>query len=190
MMNAQTTNDKQRILVAYASGSGSTGEVAAAIVKTLCQMGECAEVKKIQDITTLDNYAAVILGSPIRYDRWMPEATNFVQANQHILKEIPVAYFFTCLTLAKRNAKTEQKAMVYAQKLSMLATEVSPITIGRFGGVLNFSKLPFYFRPAFKGLSLVTGLNEGDYRDWNEIGQWAEEVYSKLTKKNNLKIHT
>ena len=188
MMNKQTINDRQRILIAHATGFGSTSEVAEAIAETLCQKGVSAEAKPIQDVKSLDSYDAVIFGSPIRYDKWMPEVTNFVHANQKRLKEIPVAYFFTCLTLAKRNEKTEQKAMVYAQQLAMLSPEVKPITIGRFGGVLNFSKMPFYYRFPFKGFSLLTRIKEGDYRDWNEIEMWAEEAYSKLVSKENQKV--
>lgn len=163
----------QKILVAYASQFGSTAEVAQDIAETLCQTNGTAEAKWINDVTDLAAYDAVIIGSPIQYDKWRSEAAQFVIDNQHILNKIPVAYFFTCLTLAKRNEKTERQALAYADKLAALTPQVQPVGIGRFGGVLNYGKLPFHFRLLFHGMSLVTGVREGDYRDWEAIRTWA-----------------
>jgi len=177
-MNEQ--KNRRKILVAYASQFGSTGEVAQAIGDILSLEGNDVETIWVKDVTDLDRYDAVIIGSAIQYDKWMPEARKFVTDNQKILSKIPIAYFFTCLTLAKRNEKTEQQAMAYADKLITLAPQVQPVGIGRFGGVLNCNKLPFHYRLLFRGMSLATGVKEGDYRNWNIIHAWAKDMYSEL----------
>ena len=75
-----------KILIAYASKFGSTGEVAEAIGEVLCQEGNTVETKWVKNVKDLNNYDAVIIGSAIRYDKWMSEAKEFVKANRKILQ--------------------------------------------------------------------------------------------------------
>lgn len=180
MNNDEISKNRFKILVAYASQFGTTAEVAEAIGDILGQDGAEVETRWIKDVSNLESYDAVVIGSAIQYDRWMSEAAEFVKANQHVLNQVPVAYFFTCLTLSKRTEKTERQALAYADKLIALAPQVKPVDIGRFAGVLNYSKMPFYFRFMFWGFSLITGVQEGDYRDWEAIRAWANVMVSKL----------
>jgi menaquinone-dependent protoporphyrinogen oxidase len=73
----------------------------------------------------------------------MPEATEFVTANQNTLSKLPVAYFFTCLALSLQAGKGEKQAMVYSDKLYSLVPQVKPLSVGRFAGVLDYSKMFF-----------------------------------------------
>lgn len=172
-----------KILVAYASEFGTTREVAEVIGQVLCQSGASVEIKWVNNVKGLNDYAAVIIGSAIQYDKWMPEARKFVSANQNSLSKLPVAFFFTCLTLSIQTEKTERQAMAYSDKLVSLLPQVKPLSVGRFAGVLDYSKLPFLFRLMFKGISLITGVQEGDYRDWDTIRVWAEGVHAELNRR-------
>jgi menaquinone-dependent protoporphyrinogen oxidase len=186
----RSKQSKQRILIAYASKYGSTSEVAVAIGKVLCHEGHIAETKKIKNVTNLQMYDAVIVGSAIQYDTWMSEARAFVTANQHILNKLPVAFFFTCLVLSKKSEKTEQKAMVYSDKLLSLIPQVKPLSIGRFAGVLDYSRIPFFPRQIIKTALLVLGVREGDYRDWNAIRSWGMSIHRTLVcEENASKVH-
>lgn len=164
-MKNQMRKDSRKILVTYATQFGTTAEVAETISEVLCQDGAVVETKWVKEVKSLNNYDAVIIGSAIQYDKWMPEAAEFVRANQQLLSQLPVAYFFTCLTLSKRTVKTERQAMAYADKLVALAPHVKPVGVGRFAGVLNYSKMSLFFRLMFVFISLITGVQEGDYRD-------------------------
>ncbi len=170
----------QKILIAYSSQFGTTGEVAEAIGEVLCQSGATVETKWVENVKGLNNYDAVIIGSAIQYDRWMPEATEFVTANQKILSKLPVAYFITCLVLSKRTAKAEQKALAYSRKLISLVSDVKPISVGHFAGVLDYSKMSFFFRLIARGIMTMIGVKEGDYRDWDAISSWAKGIHFKL----------
>ena len=170
----------QKILVAYASESGTTAEVAEAIGKVLCQEGNTVDTKRVKNVNDLNGYDAVIIGSSIQYDRWMPEAAELVKANQKILQQLPVAYFFTCLVLHKLNTKGDLKAKKYSDKLQALVPQVKPVSIGGFVGVLDYSKMGFFSRLLMKVILFNKGVKEGDYRDWDAIRAWAKDTQLKL----------
>jgi menaquinone-dependent protoporphyrinogen oxidase len=170
----------KKILVVYVSQYGTTAEVAEAIGKVLCQEGNTVETKLVKNVKTLDDYDAVIIGSAIQYDEWMPEASEFVIAHQNILEKLPVAYFFTCLVLSVQNEKVQQKAMEYSDKLYALAPQVNPVDVRGFAGVLDYNKLSFIFGLIFKSIFSILGVQEGDFRDWVAIRAWAKCMHSKL----------
>jgi menaquinone-dependent protoporphyrinogen oxidase len=145
----------QKILVAYASESGTTAEVAEAIGEVLCQEGNTVETK------------------------WVKKA-ELVKANQKILQQLPVAYFFTCLVLHKLNTKGDLKAKKYSDKLQALVPQVKPVSIGGFVGVLDYSKMGFFSRLLMKVILFNKGVKEGDYRDWDAIRAWAKDTQLKL----------
>ena len=66
--------DKQ-ILVAYASGSGSTREVAEAIAAEIEKAGLTTLVQNVSEVSSITAYSGVVIGSSIRIGRWLPEAT-------------------------------------------------------------------------------------------------------------------
>lgn len=180
---SHTSRGNYKILVAYASQFGTTGEVAEAIGDTLSQEGHIVETHWVKNVKDIREYDAIVVGSAIQYDKWMPEATDFVITNQSILEKMPVAYFFTCLTLSKRNEKTERQAMGYSAKLYSLAPNIKPVDIGQFAGAVDYSKMSFFLRLILGGLLTVMGVKEGDYRDWEAIRTWAKNIDLKLAKK-------
>jgi len=172
------------ILVAYVSGYGATAGVAKEIGEVFNQLGAKAEVTPIKNLELLEKYDAVIVGSAIQYDRWMPDARRFVTTNQELLSQVQVAYFFTCLALSVDNGKTRQQANKYSDKIKALSSMVNPVSVGQFAGAVNFTKMPFFLRQLFKLFSKISGVKEGDYRDWNAVRAWAKDVYTKMNLEN------
>ena len=76
----------KRILVAFATGSGSTGEVAQAIGDVLGESGVPVDVLTVQTINSVNSYSAVVLGSSIRLGRWLPEAVAFLKTFKNVLE--------------------------------------------------------------------------------------------------------
>ena len=167
------TNPNIKVLVAYDSKLGSTAEVAEFIGSVLSEQGAPIAVKPISEVNDLETYDSVIIGSAIRYDRWLPDATTFVKANKKTLSNVPVSFFFTCLTLAKPTPAAMLKAEGYAGKLRSLAPEAKPVTVGGFAGVLQFARTTWPAWLALRILSIATGVKEGDYRDWAAIRSWT-----------------
>lgn len=169
-----------KVLIAYASKCGSTGEVAETIGQVLCQKGAMAETRLIKSDKAVEDYQAVVIGSAIHQNRWMPAATDFVKHHQDALSGMPVAYYFTCLTLADNSEKAYRKARTFLDPLEAEAPRVKPVSVGMFAGVLDYSKLSFMYRTVMKRKMKKRGVQEGDYRDWQAIRSWALEIHSKL----------
>lgn len=170
-----------KILVAYATEFGTTSEVAEVIGEVLCEDGARVDIKWVNNVKDLTHYNAVIIGSAIQYDKWMPDAIQFVTTHQCSLSQMPVAYFFTCLTLSRQTEKTKRQAMTYSNKLYSLDPHVKPVSVGCFAGALDYSKMSFFSRQFSKVLYSILGVKEGDYRDWDAIRSWAKAMNLKLS---------
>jgi menaquinone-dependent protoporphyrinogen oxidase len=161
-----------KILVTFASRTGSTAGVAEAIGKTLRESGAEVDVRPMQDVKDVAPYRAVVAGSAIQGKQWLPEAMQFVRTFQTQLAQKPFAAFLVCMTLAMRNGEKYRPQV--SDWLTPVRTLVRPVSEGLFAGALDISKMPsFGDRLKFR-LSVVFGVwSEGDHRDWEAIREWA-----------------
>ncbi len=170
-----------KILVTYTSRAGSTSGVAQAIGAALTNRGAAVDVLPMQDVGHLAAYRAVIAGSAIRMDNWLPEGMEFVKRHQQELAQKPFAAFLVCLAMSAQGEKRQAKARVtaagYLQPVRKLVPTVSE---GFFAGALDLSKLPLHYRVLFSIPVLMGIFKQGDYRDWDAIHQWADEVALKI----------
>jgi menaquinone-dependent protoporphyrinogen oxidase len=169
-----------KVLVAYASDCGSTGEVAEAIGQVLCQNGTAVDVRLVENVKDLSPYQAAVVGSAIHSSKWLPEAMRFVETNQKFLSQLPVAYFMTCLTLYKSNDTTLRIAKSYLDPVLDAVPQVKPVDMGFFAGVLDYSKLSFMVRMVMKSKMKKKGVPEGDHRNWDAIRSWTKGLHTKL----------
>ena len=174
-----------KILVAYASRCGSTGGVAGAIGGTFCDGGASVDVLKVENVSDLTSYQAVVIGSAIRSDHWLPEASDFVEKHRKHLGRLPVAYFLTCLTMANATEENRKKALGFLEPLRQKTPHVIPVDTGLFGGTLAYDKLPFMIRIIMKMKMQGKDVAEGDYRDWESIRSWARIVAPALMKNDH-----
>ena len=116
--------DTLKVLVAYASMYGSTGEIAEKIGQVLCRKGTQVDVLQIKNVREPKDYHAIIVGSAIRSSQWLPEAIDFVETNRGVLRERHVAFFLSCLTLSKSNEKTQRKARTFLNPVMEKIPEV------------------------------------------------------------------
>ncbi len=170
---------EKKVLVTYASKYGSTGGVADAIGKELCAKGVNADVVLIKNANNVGSYQGVVIGSAIYRGKWMSEAIDFVNKNQDILCQMPVAYFLVCMTLAQPTEKKRAQVLSYMDPILKGVPEIKPVAIGTFAGALNYSNLSWLNKKILKS----KGTPEGDFRDWNAIRAWAREpLYAKFVR--------
>lgn len=167
-----------KILVTYASRSGSTAGVAEAIGKTLADSGAQVDVRPMQDVKDLASYKAVVAGSAIQDGKWLPEAMQFLDNNKAVLAQKPFAVFLVCMTLAMKNVSYHR---VVESWLEPVRARVKPMSEGFFAGALDIGKIPSLRKRLMFRISVALGVwAGGDHRDWNAIHRWASGLVAQL----------
>ncbi|PKN87224.1 MAG: flavodoxin [Chloroflexi bacterium HGW-Chloroflexi-8] len=171
----------KKILVTYASQSGSTAGIAEAIGKSLSDGGAQVDVVPMNKVQDLSTYSAVIAGSAIQGQKWLPEAMQFMRDHQSELSRKPFASFMSCITLSMKNADQYRDGL--KEWMSPVRAMVRPVSEGYFAGTLEFSKIPFSFNTLAMRIPVLMGIwKEGDHRDWNAIRNWAEGLRPLLLR--------
>ena len=160
---------RKRILVAYATGTGSTREVAEAIAAEIEGEELSANVQNVRQIANVSLYSGIILGSSIRMGRWLPEAVACLQRIKADLPGKPAAFFTTCLTMVDDTKENRGTVLKYMQPVLNLVPDIKPIGLGLFAGSL-----------APQRQLLVADGPQGDFRNWEGIRNWAKAMRISL----------
>jgi menaquinone-dependent protoporphyrinogen oxidase len=167
---------KNPVLVAYASATGSTVDVAATIGETLAGQGLSVRVKPIAENLRIGDeagYRAVLIGSAVQYGTWLPEAVEFVRANQAALKRVPVALFSVHIRNQGDDSASRRKRLAYLDEARPL---VQPVDEAYFAGRFNRSGAALML----PGL-LARFVPSLDFRNFSKIHSWAESIGPRLT---------
>jgi len=170
----------ERILVTYATRTGSTRSVAEAIGAALAEDGVLVDIVSMQDVGDLTPYTAVVAGSAIQSKQWLPEALAFLREHQIALARRPFAAFLVCMTLAMRQGGS-YKSFV-SDFMAPVRAMVQPVSEGLFAGSLDIARIPSWTDRLMFQISVWSGVwSEGDHRDWDAIRAWARALGPRLT---------
>jgi len=186
----------EKILVAYTTNSGTTEEVARAIGEELGKRGDTVDVRRLEDVTSLNGYQAVVVGGPMILG-WHRATRKFVHQHRQELAKLRVAYFFTAMRLTQTGesqvggiplsidpylavppAKPNRLSLGeryatpanYLEPALKAAPDVKPLSVGFFGGRLDMYRLRWW-QALF--VMVVIRAQPGDKRDWDFIRGWA-----------------
>lgn len=162
----------QAVLVAYATKTGTTREVAEFVGNRLRERGLTVEVEPVEAIQDASQYSAVVLGSAVRLGKLLGSTIKFAHRHLSGNSGRPVAYFIDCLTMREDTPENRKTAEAIVADLISIQ---EPVSVGLFGGRVDFSRLDFFTRWMLKGQ-----IPEGDWRNWDVIGAWTDELVPRL----------
>ncbi len=166
-----------KILVTYASRTGSTADIAEYIGEILSDQGAQVEIRLMHDVKDLSRYDAIVCGSAIQSAGWLPEALSFLKTNQSDLKLKPVAIFSVCMTLAMKNGEKYKQHIT--EWIKPVYKIISPVSAEIFAGTLKINQIPSFVQRIKFRISVVLGVwKEGDHRNWELIKAWATNLKS------------
>lgn len=156
-----------KILVTAASKHGSTEEIATDLADELRQLGLDTAVVHPDDVTSLDPYAAVIIGSAVYAGQWMAPAKQFVDRFSDELKQRQVWLFSSGPA-----GDPPQPAPNKAVDVSAIIAATNAREHQVFAGKIERNALGFAERTLVRAFHIAVG----DYRDWSQIDAWAVEI--------------
>jgi menaquinone-dependent protoporphyrinogen oxidase len=159
------------VLVASASRHGATREIADLIGATIAARGVRTDIREIGDVPALEGYDAVVIGSAVYMGGWIRSARAFVERHADELAARPT-WLFSSGPIGdppKPDAET-------AVRVDDLIQAAHAREHRLFAGRLDLNRLGLVQRTVARAAH--TG--EGDYRDWDEIQDWATSIAGEL----------
>ncbi len=161
-----------KVLVTCASKHGSTCEIAKAIGSELATHGLDVSVVPVQDVQTIDEYDAVVLGSAVHMGQWMKPAKMFAARQTEILSSRPVRSFSSGpVTDGSKpddpadRRQGDQIAVAHAAREHRV-----------FRGKLDKRGLSL----AERALVRIAKAPSEDQRNWEAIRMWAADIGAAL----------
>jgi menaquinone-dependent protoporphyrinogen oxidase len=134
------------------------------------------------EIGSLEPYDAVVLGSAIHNQAWLPEAAAFVKAHAGDLARRSAWLFSVCSVgetssfLGPRTTRFVQRRRKDTKELAGFRQAIHPRDHRNFAGAIqrsHWNVLGDLFLRAFGG-------TYGDHRDWRDIDAWADGIARQL----------
>lgn len=160
------------VLVAFASKHGATTEIADAIGDALRARGVEANVLSVEDVTTLEIYDAIVLGSAVYAGHWRGEAREFVEHHGDVMRHRPV-WLFSSGPLGDPPEPAEDPAEI-ADFMAALEAKEHRL----FAGKADKDSLSF----GEKAIMKMVKAPYGDFRPWTDIEAWAGEIADAMKK--------
>ena len=167
------------ILVTYGTGEGQTAKVADRISSVLDERGHDVTALPVSAASTLDldEFDAVLVGSPINNQRHLPAVVEFVEGNREVLADRPSGFFQLSLAPLVPFGLADAGDRAYVDALTE-QTGWRPDDVGHFAGAIRYSQ---YDRPTRWLFRLVAALTTGDtdtardyeYTDWDAVERFA-----------------
>ena len=167
------------VLVAYASARGSTREIAQHMASRMAAALGGVECRSVEEVDSVSGYDAVVVGSAVHNQAWLPPALAFLADYAPELAERPVWAFSVGMSDGLPKLFRERGAELQRQRLEQMQFQEVPLRgHAAFSGVYEASQLSAPLR----GLFRLAGGQFGDLRDWAAIDAWTDQVTAELAK--------
>lgn len=170
-----------KVLVAFATKYGATGEIAERIGSVIRDAGLTVDVMPVHRVRGLEGYSVVVLGSAVYIGQWRREASGFLKANEKALAGMPV-WLFSSGPTGKGEPSVLLEGWRFPKALQPIADRIGPREIALFHGALDIDRVGFVEKWMVKN---VKG-ELGDFRDWESIESWAKGIADAVKKEPPL----
>lgn len=158
-----------KVLVAVGSKYGATREVGAAVAEQLRERGFETDFADACDVASVRYYDAIVVGSAVYGGLWRKDASALVRDNAATMRGRDVWLFSVGMTQVTQPDQPLDEA-------EELAVEAGAIEHKRFGGRIVLEKL----NVGEKALIKLINPPVGDFRDFEAVREWADDVADKL----------
>jgi menaquinone-dependent protoporphyrinogen oxidase len=172
------------VLVTYATRHGATAGIASRIADSLIAAGHDARAVPVEDVTDLDGYQAVVLGSAAYMFHWLKPAVRFARHHHAELAARPVWLFSSGPIGGDQVDAQGQDVRISTRPKEW--DELVPLICPR-GEAVFFGAYDPTAPPVGLGEKLMRHmpaaaktLPDGDFRDWDAIENWATEIATAL----------
>jgi len=165
-----------KVLVTAASMHGATAEIAQVIGQTLSEQGLEVTVLPPRDVTSVEEYDAVVIGSAVYVGHWLDAAKDLVNRCHDGLVTRPV-WLFSSGPVGDPAGKLARAMDTDPADVVGIRVSTGALDHRMFAGRLDRRLLT---RPQRVSLVVFRGL-EGDFRDWGAVRQWADAIARQLT---------
>lgn len=194
----------KRILIAYTTNAGSTEDVACEIAAAVAAPDDVVEVKRLEEVSSLEDWDIVIVGAPMILG-WSRAAVRFVKKHRKTLASKQVAYFCTAMALTAPTGSNppgwppvyldpdlpsppknprwlsmkERYAMLsnYLRPVLGAAPEVKPLSVALFGGKLEYFRLKWW---QMLFVLVAIRVSPGDRRNTTAMREWASGLRAMM----------
>lgn len=159
-----------RVLVVYATKTGSTEGIADQIGQTLRSLGAEVDVVSADEKPDGSGYDAFVVGSGVRAGLWHASAKQWLVGHADLLQSKRVALFTVGLTMATN----PEKADVVRGYTDLLLSEtgIRPVDIGLFAGMNEIGRFSLPERLVMRAMKAPSG----DFRDMRAVERWTIAV--------------
>jgi menaquinone-dependent protoporphyrinogen oxidase len=166
-----------RVLVAFGSKHGGTGEIAQAIGKVLEARGCDVEVLPAREVHSPEAYDAVVLGSGVYMGRWQGDALNLLKRHERVLAARPTWLFSSGPTGGSEEAEAAVRRVAADPAAEPAVKEVAK-RAERIGA-RGHATFAGWIIPEMGGI-FARWMPRGDWRDFDVIERWAEGIADAL----------
>ncbi len=194
----------RKVLVTYATLSGTTVDVAQAIAQELQKSGAQVDVLPLAQVKSVDDYSAVVVGAPM-IAGWHRDALGFVRRHRKAWTRTPLAVFATAMSLtgvptapldgvplciddglptppahAGRLSLRERYSLPenYARPIVNASKPGKPVSIAFCGGRLEYGRLPWW---AVLFAMLIIRAPAGNKHNLPFVRSWATGLPAAFT---------
>ena len=157
--------------VVAASKHGSTSEIADTVADELRQAGLEVDRRAAEEVTSLDGFDAVVLGSPVYGGRWLEAARRLLSEQSEALAARPVWLFSVGPVGDPPKPDAPERGELRDAAAAIGAREHRVFT-----GRLDHSLLSRTERLMVRAVRAP----DGDFRDWEEIRTWTRSIADTL----------